>query len=74
MQPNLGAIIQALDHLHEAVQELPERTRNILVLHRIATLSHAEIAQRSGLDLQAVERHLVKAIAHLEYRLFHRQG
>ncbi len=74
MYQSLGAITQAMDRLHEAVQELPEHTRRILVMHRVAALSQEEIAQRSGLDPRTVERHLIKAIAHLEQRLFRKRG
>lgn len=48
--------------------ELPERTRNVFMLARLEQLRHAEIARRLGISVSAVEKHLVKALAHLATR------
>jgi RNA polymerase sigma factor (sigma-70 family) len=52
-----------------ALRELPERTRNALLLARLEGLSHGEIAHRLGISASAVEKHIVKALAHLGRRL-----
>lgn len=48
--------------------ELPERTRNIFVLARLEHMRHAEIARRLGISVSAVEKHVLKALAHLSAR------
>lgn len=57
----LTAVLQALD-------ELPPRTRDIFVLARLEKLKQAEIASRMGVSVSAVEKHLVRAVAHLSRR------
>jgi len=57
----LTAVLQALD-------ELPPRTRDIFVLARLEKLKQAEIASRMGVSISAVEKHLVRAVAHLSRR------
>ena len=52
-----------------ALRELPERTRNALLLARLEGMAHSEIAQRLGISASAVEKHIVKAVAHLGQRL-----
>jgi RNA polymerase sigma factor (sigma-70 family) len=60
---------EALQELVRALQELPERTRTVFVLHRLEELRHAEIARRLGISVSAVEKHVVKAIQYLCDRL-----
>lgn len=52
-----------------ALHELPERTRAIFALHRFEELAYGEIARRLGISVSAVEKHMMKAIAHLSRRL-----
>jgi RNA polymerase sigma-70 factor (ECF subfamily) len=54
-----------LADLARAIEALPERTRTVFVLHRFEELSYAEIARRLGVSESAVEKHMMKAIAHL---------
>jgi RNA polymerase sigma factor (sigma-70 family) len=49
--------------------ELPERTRNAFVLTRLEHMPHVEVARRLGISVSAVEKHIVKALAHLLSRL-----
>lgn len=56
---DLGAVVRAL-------QQLPERTRVIFVLRRFEGFRHGEIARRLGISVSAVEKHMVRAIAHLD--------
>jgi RNA polymerase sigma-70 factor (ECF subfamily) len=44
---------------------LPRSTREIFLAHRLDDLSYQEIADRTGLTVRQVERHMAKAI----YRL-----
>ncbi len=53
-----------------AIQELPLRTQAIFALQRYEELSYAEIARRQGISVSAVEKHMMKAIAHLARRAF----
>jgi RNA polymerase sigma-70 factor (ECF subfamily) len=48
-----------------ALLSLPERTRTILILHRLEGLRQREIAQRLGISVSAVEKHLIRALRHL---------
>jgi len=49
--------------------ELPERTRQVFVLARLERMRHAEIGRRIGISVSAVEKHIIKAHAHLALRL-----
>lgn len=59
---DLNAVVTAL-------QQLPERTRTIFALRRFEGFRHGEIARRLGVSVSAVEKHMVKAIRHLEEAL-----
>jgi len=48
-----------------ALRNLPERTRDILMLRCFEGLKHAEIARLHGISTRAVEKHVTKALAHL---------
>jgi RNA polymerase sigma factor (sigma-70 family) len=52
-----------------ALKELPEKTRQIFVLHRFEEMSYAGIACHMGVSVSAVEKHIMKAIRHLAARL-----
>jgi len=52
-----------------ALGELSESTRNIFVLCRIDGMKYAEVARRLGVSVSAIEKHMMKAIAHLGDRL-----
>jgi RNA polymerase sigma-70 factor (ECF subfamily) len=58
-----------LEALYRALLELPERNRNIFILHRLEKMNKPEIARRLGLSLSAVEKNLVRARDHLCNRL-----
>lgn len=60
---------QALAQLVAALGELPERRRAVFVLHRFDGLRYGEIARRLGISLSSVEKHMIKALAHLTARL-----
>ena len=52
-----------------AIQELPERQRLAVVLHRYDGLSHTEISEVTGWSESAVESLLVRAYANLREKL-----
>ena len=52
-----------------ALQELPERVRVVFILNRFEELSGPEIARRLDISLSSVEKHMMRAIAHLRKRL-----
>jgi RNA polymerase sigma-70 factor (ECF subfamily) len=60
---------EELGRLSIALRELPERTRNALLLSRLEGLTHAEIALRLGVSVSSVEKHVIRAVAHLTRRL-----
>lgn len=52
-----------------ALNELPERTRRVFVLVRFEEMSYKLVAQRLGVSVSAVEKHVMKALRHLNARL-----
>jgi RNA polymerase sigma-70 factor (ECF subfamily) len=52
---------QRLQQLRGGLEALSARTREVLLLSRIEGLSHAQIAQRLGITVSAVEKHIAKA-------------
>jgi RNA polymerase sigma factor (sigma-70 family) len=63
----LGA--EAIQQLVAALQELPERTRNVWVLYHVDDLPHAVIARQLGLAISTIEKHLHRANVHLLKRI-----
>ncbi|MBI5381439.1 MAG: sigma-70 family RNA polymerase sigma factor [Opitutae bacterium] len=64
---------QEADLLAAAIQALPPRCREILVLRKYENLSHREIAQQLGIAEHTVEAQLTKAL-HRCQEFFARQG
>jgi RNA polymerase sigma factor (sigma-70 family) len=60
---------EALNRASVALLELPERTRTIFVLRRLEGMRYADVARRLGISLSAVEKHMVRAVAHLKERM-----
>ncbi len=54
----VGAILASL-------QELPDRTRQVFVLCRVEGMRQKSVAKRLGVSVSAVEKHMIRAIAHL---------
>lgn len=55
--------------VRQAIDQLPERQRTALVLHRYQDLSHQQIAEATGWSVKAVESLLVRAYAALRQSL-----
>jgi RNA polymerase sigma-70 factor, ECF subfamily len=49
------------DKIDQTIQELPERCREVFVLSRMEGLKNQEIANRLGISIKNVERHLTRA-------------
>lgn len=60
---------QSLTEVLAALQELPERTRSIFILHRLEKLKKVQIADMFGLSTTTIDNHMLKAIQHLYRRL-----
>lgn len=56
---------QELSSVLNALGGLTEKTRDMFVLHKLEGLKHREIADLYGVTVSAVEKHCVKALAHL---------
>ena len=65
---------QQLAIIEEALQELPIKRRAALVLYRFDNLSQAEIAERLGISISMVEKHIRCALAHCRARLKEAEG
>ena len=52
-----------------ALREAPERTRSIFLLYRVEQMKKRDIAETYGISTSAVDKHLMKAMAHLWKRL-----
>ena len=60
---------EALGKVSAVLMTLPERTRQVFILRRLEELSFREIAQRLGVSVSAVEKHLARAVAALMSQL-----
>ena len=58
---------QDLARVFNALDELAETTRDMFVLHRLEGMKHKEIAELYGVSTSAVEKRIMKAIAHLMF-------
>lgn len=56
---------QCLERMRDALDKVSPRTRDILFMQRLDGLTYAEIAQRMGLSVSAVEKHMARALVAL---------
>lgn len=56
---------QTVGRLIDALNALPERTRNIYVLCRIGGMKRPQVAKKLSISVSAVEKHLAKAALHI---------
>jgi RNA polymerase sigma factor (sigma-70 family) len=61
-----------LSRLDAVLQRLKPRTREIFLAQRIDGMTYAEIAGRTGLSVKAVEKHMSRAILHID-RFLHKR-
>lgn len=57
---------QALYALDQALNQLSPRCREIFILRRVEGLSNAEIADRYGISVNGVEKHIARALRHCQ--------
>lgn len=57
--------MQTIEVLLRALDELPGRTRQVFVLCRVEGMRQQAVARRLGISISAIEKHMMKAIAHL---------
>lgn len=55
-----------------ALAELPERTREIFILQRLEQMTYLQIAEALSMPTSTVEKHMIRALAHLTARRFGR--
>jgi RNA polymerase sigma-70 factor (ECF subfamily) len=60
---------QHLERLSDVLDELSPRRREALMLHRFEGLSQAQIADRMGISVSMVEKHIAFALLHCKRRL-----
>ncbi len=53
---------ELLKRLEKAVARLPRTTREIFLAHRLDAMPYQDIADRCGLTVRQVERHIAKAM------------
>lgn len=60
---------QRLKRLLAALEALPPRARQVVVLRRFENLTYPQIAARLGISVSAVEKHMVRAMSALKLDL-----
>ena len=56
---------QELARVMALLSDLPPKTRNMFIQHRLEGLKYWEIAEQYGVSVSAVEKHIIKALSHL---------
>jgi RNA polymerase sigma-70 factor (ECF subfamily) len=64
---------QELHHLEQAIAQLPEGCRTVLLLRKIELLSHQQIATRLGIAVSTVEKQHARALRLLRANLAARE-
>ena len=59
---------QTVQDVLAALAELGERTRDVFILARLENVQHREIAAMYGISVSAVEKMMMRAMAHLSAR------
>jgi RNA polymerase sigma-70 factor (ECF subfamily) len=59
---------QALERLGTILEELPQKTREILLLSRLEGLTNTQLAARFRLSVSSIEKHLARGLLHVRRR------
>ena len=54
-----------LSAYERAVDDLPEKTRRVFLMHRVDELSYRDIHEQLGISIATVEYHMMKALGHI---------
>jgi RNA polymerase sigma-70 factor (ECF subfamily) len=65
LQDEILAARMRLSRVSAALERLSPRTREIFLMHRVENIKYREIAQRFGISVSAVEKHVAKAVLFL---------
>lgn len=65
---------QRLERIVAAVQELPEKCRQVFVLSRFHGLRHKEVAARCSISTRMVEKHLTRGMALIRKKVGEKGG
>jgi len=57
------------DRIKTAIEELPEKCREIFVLNRFENLKYQDVADRLNISIKTVETQMSKALQHMRTRL-----
>lgn len=55
--------------LQDALAEIPEKSREVFLMNRIEGLTYADIAERLGLSVKAIEKRMSEALSVLRSRI-----
>jgi RNA polymerase sigma factor (sigma-70 family) len=55
---------ETLHHLADAIADLPDRCREVVILHKLKGLTHKEVAAQLNLSDRTVEKHCYKGLKH----------
>lgn len=64
-----AAARQELDRLRQAIEELPPKCREVFIRHKFDGIPQVKLAQEYQVTLNAIEKHLVRALIHLRLRV-----
>ena len=65
---------QQLVHVRRLILELPDRCREVYLLNRVEGMSYPQIAERFGISVKAVEKHVSRALKGLREGLARIEG
>lgn len=60
---------QQVAHLTQAILELPPKCQRVYLMKRVHGMSHAKIAERCGISVKMVEKHLATALVLLKRKV-----
>lgn len=73
-QERLAQARQALACLSEAIDALPQRCREVFVMHKIHLIPQAQVATHLGISIKTVEKHLRLGMARCRDQLEREHG
>jgi RNA polymerase sigma-70 factor (ECF subfamily) len=57
------------DKLNQIIDQLPQRQREVFLLHRIERLKYRDISERLGISVNTIENHMSKALKTIRKKL-----